>query len=44
MSIDSLEEFEGSWRELGSDQMGQLQKMYIHDNANPTGSFVDIVA
>ena len=38
MAIDALEEIEVAWRDLGTDHVAKLQKMYIDDNPNPAGS------
>jgi len=38
MGIDALEEIEDAWADLGNNQKGQLQKLYIDDNPNPAGS------
>jgi len=38
MLIDALEEIEVAWREIGSEHVAKLQKMYINDNPNPAGN------
>ena len=38
MMIDALEQFEAGWSELGTGVTGELQRMYITENPNPTGN------
>ncbi|MBB4301157.1 methyl-accepting chemotaxis protein [Rhodobium orientis] len=37
MTIDAVQAFTKSWREIGADPTAALQKAYIEDNPHPTG-------